>query len=278
MKPLSHTTKQWAERHLVRGPLRPLAKGGWHALLVAEAAASRAWPRRDGGVDTAAITAVIKTFQRPAACARLVRSLRRLYPAMRVLVADDSRVPTDFDGATTIRLHFDSGVGAGRQALLDRVETPFLLNLDDDFLLFGGTNLGAALALLEAERELDLVGGKVIDLPLFITHDFAGATIWPTAAPPKIAPGTRLGDAVVLDKVPNFFLARTEAVRAVGWDPRLKRLDHADFFTRARGRIASALLDDFRVLHLRDPFNAAYRAFRDDLAADLALLRATYGA
>jgi hypothetical protein len=56
----------------------------------------------------------------------------------------------------------------------------------------------------------------------------------------------------------------------------LKRIDHADFFTRARGRLTSGMLDAFRILHLRDPFDAPYRAFRDDAAADLAYLRRTY--
>ena len=55
-----------------------------------------------------------------------------------------------------------------------------------------------------------------------------------------------------------------------------KRLDHADFFTRAKGKIVSGLLDEFRVLHLRDPFDLGYRAFRDDLAADVAFLRSAY--
>jgi len=276
MKPFSDRQKAWAEAHVVRGPLRPIASLAYHGLLRAQVAAAGLVPRRPEPVDASRITAVIKTFERPHACARLVASLKRLYPAMLIIVVDDSRSPLQLNGVETVVLPFDSGVGAGRQAGLDRVGTPFLLNLDDDFLLYGGSHVGAALAALDQTPSLDLVGGRVIDLPLLITHDFRRAALFPTKARPKIAPGTRLGQVEVLDKVPNFFLARTEAVRAVGWNPKLKRLDHADFFTRAKGRIASGMLDDFRVLHLRDPFNAAYRSFRDDVAADLAYLRSTY--
>jgi hypothetical protein len=273
LKPLSDRQKKWAEAHLVRGRLRTVARPAYRALLGAQVAAASFVSRRPEPVDTSGITAVIKTFGRPKACARLVRSLQRLYPAMPIVVVDDSREPRSISGTSLVRLPFDSGVGTGRQAGLERVETPFLLNLDDDFLLYRGTHLGLALDALSRHSQLDLVGGRVIDLPLFITHDFRRASLFTTNASSRLAPGTRLGAVEVLDKVPNFFLARTDAVRAVGWNPRLKRLDHADFFTRARGKIVSGLLDSFRVLHLRDPFETDYRAFRDDLAADLAYLR-----
>lgn len=256
--------------------MRTVAKPAFRALLGAQVVAASLVSRRPDPVDPSGVTAVIKTFERPNACARLVRSLKRLYPAMPIIVVDDSRDPRPLAGTIPVRLPFDSGVGAGRQAGLDQVRTPFLLNLDDDFLLYRRTNLGGALDALARHSQLDLVGGRVIDLPLLITHDFRTASLFPTMARAKIAPGTRFGGVEVLDKVPNFFLARTEAVRAVGWNPALKRLDHADFFTRAKGKIVSGLLDDFRVLHLRDPFDTAYRAFRDDLAADLAYLRAAY--
>lgn len=259
----------------MRGPLRSVAAPAYRALLNAEVAVAGLAARSDP-LDTGAITAVIKTFERPNACARLVASLKRLHPALTIIVVDDSRDPRPIPGTTHVPLPFDSGVGAGRQAGLDRVETPFVLNLDDDFLAWRSTNLAAALDALEQCPELDLVGGKVIDLPLLITHDFRAATLFPTDAKPKLPLGSRLGPVEILDKVPNFFLARTEAVRAVGWNPVLKRVDHADFFTRARGRIASGMLDAFRILHLRDPFDAAYRVFRDDAAADLAYLRRTY--
>ena len=276
MKPLSDRQKNWAETHLVRGRLRTIARPAYRALLGAQVAAASVVSRRPETVDPSGITAVLKTFERPKACARLVRSVQRLYPAMPIVVVDDSRDPRPIPGTSLVSLPFDSGVGAGREAGLEHVRTPFLLNLDDDFLLYRGTHLGAALAALSRHSRLDLVGGRVIDLPLFITHDFRRVSLFATNASSKLATGTRLGNVEVLDKVPNFFLARTDAVRAVGWNPRLKRLDHADFFTRAKGKIVSGLLDEFRVLHLRDPFALGYRAFRDDLAADVAYLRSAY--
>ena len=63
-----------------------------------------------------------------------------------------------------------------------------------------------------------------------------------------------------MDKVPNFFLARTAAVLSVGWDPALKLL-------------VSAQWNGWRVLHYRNPFDRPYREFRDNTGASLAHLK-----
>jgi glycosyltransferase involved in cell wall biosynthesis len=274
MRPLGDRQKALARRLLGRGPLRPAARFAWHALLHVETRLAAL--RRPPPGDIAGVTAIIKTFERPERCRALIASIRRAFPALPIIIADDSRVTGDYPGAGVVRLPFDSGVGAGRQAALDRVETDFVLNLDDDFLFHSGTDLPGALSLLKAHAQVDLVGGRVIDLPLRIAHDLRTATLNPTDREPKLPLGTKFGPLEIVDKTPNFFLARTAAVRAVGWDPALKRLDHADFFTRARGRIASALWDRWSVLHWRDPFDSAYLAFREDHDADLRLIAERY--
>lgn len=276
MKPLSEPTKAWAYRYVVNGPLRAVAAPLWHAALDAELA----WFRlRRGPPDPAPLddlTAIIKTFERPSRCQSLVASIRALHPRLRIIVVDDSRTATDFGDVDYVRLPFDSGVSAGRQAALDRVETPYLVSLDDDHLFYHRTRLSAALELLRSEPEIDILGGQTIDLPLFIVHDFRTAWLPPVAAAPKTPLGTRFGPAEVMDKLPSFYVARTAATRKVGWDPALKRLDHADFFARARGILTSALWEDFSVLHRRDPFDRHYGGYRFDEAADQQLLRARY--
>ena len=90
-------------------------------LVAAEVAASRALsapPRTD--LDEQ-LTLVVKTFERPATLRRLVTSIRRLYPTVRVIVVDDSRVPSQLPGVDTIALPYDQGVSIGRQAGLDQV-------------------------------------------------------------------------------------------------------------------------------------------------------------
>lgn len=277
MKPLSDRRKAWARAHLVQGPLRLVAKPIFHAALALE----ERWFATIGGpaghLPPGKVTAVIKTFQRPRRCAALIASIRRRYRDLPIIVVDDSRNPGDYPGCRHLRLPFDSGLSAGRNAGIAAVETEYVLNLDDDFLFYSKTRLGDALAILEQHREIDLLAGIVVDLPLLVTHDFREAGLFPTSAEARIAPGTRIGPAVVMDKVPNFFLARTAAVRSVGWDPALKMIEHADFFTRARGKIVSAQWDGWQILHRRDPFDRDYLAFRENLASSSAHLERKYG-
>lgn len=222
------------------------------------------------------LTAMIKTFERPRLVRRLVNSLRRLYPEMPIIVADDSREPIRLPGVETVSLPFDSGVSAGRQAALERVRTRYLWNLDDDFVVFGGTNVSLVMSGLERYPEIDLVGGWLIDLPHLRRRSAHPSGIYSTSVPPKLSPGTAFGaDPVfeVRDKVSNFFVARTAKVREVGYTAELKRLDHADFFTRARGRIVSTHCDGFFALHAQTPFDRNYQRFResDDDYAELAM-------
>ena len=277
MKPLSDGQKAWAQAHLLHGPLRPVAKSLFHAALALE----ERWFAATGGparaLEPGKVTAVIKTFQRPRRCAALIASIRRHYPDLPIVVVDDSHSPGDYPDCRSVHLPFDSGISAGRNAGITAVETEYVLNLDDDFLFYSQTALVEALSILERHRQIDLLAGTVVDLPLLIVHDFHGAGLFPTTAEPQIAPGTRIGPAVVMDKVPNFFLARTAAVRSVGWDPALKLIEHADFFTRARGMIVSAQWSGWRILHRRDPFDRDYLEFRENLASSRAHLERKYG-
>ncbi len=276
MKPLSERQLDFAKTFLIDGPLRPLVKPIFQAALALEErwfAATAGSPR---GLPRGKVTAVIKTFERPRRCTALIASIRRRYPDLPIIVVDDSREPQDYSGCRVIQLPFDSGLSAGRNAGLAAVETEYFLSLDDDFLFDRRTALEGALDILERHRAIDLLGGLVTDLPLFITPDSHNSRLFPTQSEPRVTPGTRIGPAEVMDKVPNFFLARAAAVRSVGWDPALKLLEHADFFTRARGAIVSAQWNGWRILHCRNPFDRPYRKFRDNTAASLAHLKQKY--
>ena len=62
----------------------------------------------------------------------------------------------------------------------------------------------------------------------------------------------------------------------VNWDRALKRLDHADFFTRSKGKLLTVYNPRLQILHVRNPFDSAYRKIRFDLDADLAYLTRKY--
>jgi len=233
-------------------------------------------PVRVPGAVSSRITAIVKTFERPKQLLRLIESLFRLFPTVPVIVADDSRRPGRLPGVRTLPLPFDVGVSAGRQAALAEVRTEYTWVLDDDFVLYRGTQLARAIAALDAEPRIDILGGPVIDVPLCLKRGAGPSPIYPTRRAPLWPLGSQLAGLEVRDKVPNFFVARSERLRLVGWDPALKRLDHADFFTRARGVLTTVYDDQFRCLHAPTPFEHEYMLRRMDLAADAEVLRQRY--
>ena len=89
-------------------------------------------------------------------------------------------------------------------------------------------------------------------------------------------PGSFINGLPVYNKVANFYIGRTERIRLVGWNPALKRLDHADFFTRALGILTTVFNPNLKCLHAQTPFNKAYMQKRMDIAADRALLKFRY--
>ena len=222
------------------------------------------------------LTAIVKTFERPKTLRRLIDSIRRCYPNLRVIIADDSRTPSFFEGIRTIVLPYDSGVSLGRQRALEAVETPYVLLLDDDFIFYRETKLEAALRRMEKNRQIDIMGGEVVNLPSFKAVEYKNAGLYPTESRSLIAPGTLIDGMPVYDKVPNFYIARTERLKLVGWDSRIKRLDHADFFTRAKGVLLTVMNKEFKVLHAQTPHNRVYMRKRQDVQQDRTVLRMKY--
>ncbi len=270
------------KRCLLKSRVRPIAGAVYGALIGVELAVTRVLDGLHGtersleDVRLDALTALIKTFERPRTVARLIASLRRLYPDLRLLVVDDSREPRPIPGVEWLTLPFDSGVSAGRSAGLQQVQTPFTLLLDDDFIFYRRSGLRAALAAMQHHPEIDLMGGAVIQLPHFHVADYRAAGLYPTPAQPARPIGSTIGPFAVYDKVPNFYIARTERLRLVDWDPQIKRMDHADFFTRARGVLVSVYNPQLRCFHAQTPFDRRYMQHRGDLVADIALLRQRY--
>lgn len=225
-----------------------------------------------GPEQLADITAVVKTFERPRMLERLLRSIPRVHPSLKVIVVDDSKHPAEAPGATLIRLPFDQGISAGRQAGLDAVETSRLLMLDDDYVFYRGTDLLAASAVLDQHPEIDLVGGAVVHMPLHTVTDY-GRFHALSDATPTFPVGHVIGGRPVRSKTANFFLARTDSLRRVGWRPNLKRAEHHDFFVRAFGLLTCVEEPRMRVLHANTPFASQYMQYRTG-SIDAALDRA----
>ncbi len=193
-------------------------------------------------VDLSKLTAIVRTSERPASVARLIRSLKQCYPQVRVLVADDSRQPRPVPGADWIRLPTDVGISAGRNTALARVRTPYFLLLEDDLELTRRTRIERLLELV-ADKRLDLAAGDCVRCrrnflvltartpdPAHATFDFAADTL--TLSAGHRAAGEQF---LACDLAHNFFVARTDKVRAMGgWDPQLLVDERIEFFVRAQ--------------------------------------------
>ena len=151
--------------HLKHGKLQWLGKPLYEGLIALELK----WVKRkerdrlpftDTPLVNTKLTAIIKTFERPETLKRLLSSIKRTYPKMQVIVADDSKIPLYYEGVETLILPYDSGVSLGRQRALEAVKTPYVLLLDDDFIFYHDTKLEAAMQKMEQNLQIDIMGGK----------------------------------------------------------------------------------------------------------------------
>lgn len=267
-------------RAISTGPLTRFVGSSYNGVVATELALHRTLDARTVQTSdsefSSMLTAVVKTFERPKILKRLVKSVRRFYPELPMIVADDSENPIELEGVETVILPYNSGVSAGRNAGMELVKTPYVLLLDDDFIFFRHTRLEPVLEAMDQNPEIDLIGGEVVNLPFFQMGDYRRANLFPTTAESIHPPGSRIGGLEVFDKVANFFIARTDRLKLIEWDPALRLLEHADFFTRAKGVLTTVYDPDFKVLHAQTRFDRKYMEHRTDYAVDQAVLRYKY--
>jgi glycosyltransferase involved in cell wall biosynthesis len=195
--------------------------------------------------DLSQLTAIIKTFHRPRALDRLIRSIRRYYPQLSISVADDGITPSPRNDVDYLRLPPDVGLSAGRNALLRHIGTPYFLLLDDDLEFCSQTRIEHLLEPV-FRGGVDIAGGDYYHCKrkLFFTRrrwqPFHGIFRFENgdlqlvretrAARPQINFKYELCDVVH-----NFFVARTADVLELGgWDEELKLNEHVEFFVRLR--------------------------------------------
>ena len=160
---------------------------------------------------------------------------------MRIVVADDSLHASPRDDVDYLRLPPDTGVGAGRNALLQRVTTPYFLTLDDDYEVTGETRIEQLLEIVAQARATIAAGNclrckrtlfriKHRPQPYFGTIENKDGHL-------ILSRGcrSRHDGYLICDIVPQFFVADTAAIQALGgWDNRLKTNDHQEFFVRVK--------------------------------------------
>ncbi|RYD72356.1 MAG: glycosyltransferase, partial [Verrucomicrobiaceae bacterium] len=169
------------------------------------------------------VTVVIKTILRPEAVRAVVGSFSRvLGNAVPIIVVDDSPEP-DAEGfppqVKVIPMPFDSGLSAGRNRGVEAVQTSKIFLADDDCLLESGLEeIFRCLELLD--QGWDLIGSGAHDCQTRngVLH---------------VSEQVITGEVRECSFTKNFFVAKTELLRLVPWDERMKtRPEHADHFLR----------------------------------------------
>lgn len=241
------------------------------------------------------ISILIKTFERPKSLHALLQSIADQNINCPIFIADDSKISGEKKvkakfgklSITYINLPFDTGLSKGRNILLDRVNTPYFLLCDDDFVFDKRCDLTKALTCL-IENDLDIIGGdfynyiKISNLETLLRHTkkpahlfqfiFNNYKISRYIGKFELVDQTcKLLISNVLpaespyrcDLVNNFFLAKTSSVKTLnGWDPLLKLGEHEDFFLRAKqNNLKVAYLSGFGTRHY-PIIKAGYKEFR----------------
>ena len=222
------------------------------------------------------VTVIFKSFERQKMAKRLYENLQKYYPGVRVVIADDSRKPLDLQGdsLTIIQLPFNSGLSYGLNQALERVDTPYVMRMDDDELLTVRTRLGKQVEFLERYSEIDIVGFCVLTAircqnPDEAVREFTRFSMKDAPKPLLIPHMTRVdGNHFVMGKVPNVYVARTDKIRSIGWDSNIRMMDHQDFFWRASGNLVTTIALGTAVLHYHNPFDRYYQRFRQDVSGD----------
>ncbi|XP_068777465.1 beta-1,4 N-acetylgalactosaminyltransferase 1 isoform X1 [Struthio camelus] len=218
-------------------------------------------PPGDGDAEynvSALVTIATKTFLRYDKLRGLIASVRRFYPSVTIVVADDSQRPEPLQGPHLEHylMPFGKGWFAGRNLAISQVTTKYVLWVDDDFIFTPRTRLEKLVDVLE-RTSLDLVGGAVREITGYTTtyrQQLSVQAGGPGGDCLRTRPGFhhRLAGfpgCVVTDGVVNFFLARTDKVRQVGFDPRLRRVAHLEFFIDGLGVLHVGSCEDVVVDH-----------------------------
>ncbi|XP_078449520.1 beta-1,4 N-acetylgalactosaminyltransferase 1-like [Lampetra fluviatilis] len=237
-------------------------------------------PGPDGNISNL-VTVVTKTFLRYDKLKGLIASIRRFYPDITIIVADDSENVEMLHepGVEQFIMPFGKGWFAGRNLAISQVSTKYLLWVDDDFLFSENTNLERMVEVLE-KNSLDVVGG------LLVKNAFGHVL--------KVVPGGSDGDCLyrtlgsyrkldgfptcsLVDVVANFFVARTENIRRVGFDPHFNRIGHTEFFIDGLGQLRVGTCSDISIDHApRQGNTGQYKRYRHAKEARSRTIRALF--
>ena len=227
--------------------------------------------------DTSDLTVGIKTFLRTQQLAMCLEALVA-HPWHRVIVADDGPIDAEREAMYAnftarlplelLRLEFDTGLSAGRNEIVRRCDSEYLLVLDDDQTV--PANIGDLREVMDENRHLG--GVSCIWLERGVRRCTAcdirrrgRYLIKATDGSRPVRQTTRGLRFVEFDFVPNSTLFRMDCLRELAWDPFYKiGKEHLDFYLshQALGKWRFAVCLDVEIGHHPEDNSAQYLQFR----------------
>lgn len=183
---------------------------------------------------------IIKTFKRYECLNELLKSIKKFYPEAHIIVADDNS-DAEFNlsfyrkwkNVEVVRLPFDSGLSAGRNAMVKYSKRPYILLLDDDFIFTKETDIDKFYKVMTSDKEIGVVGGCCLEAGQEVHYELifelkngvltqnTDGNKWTERQGIKCK---RTGCVL------NFALFNKELFNCVQWDEKLKIVEHSDFY------------------------------------------------
>lgn len=224
----------------------------------------------DMGTDiNSQVTITMKTFLRYNKVNVLVDSIRKFYRNITVIIADDSLKPQKITGENIQHYIMPPAQGwfAGRNLAVSQVATKYFLWVDDDFRFTEDTKIEKLVEVMEANPELDMVGGSVgqgqfqFSIEYEEGDEMEGGCL-NRRSRGRFHPLPGYPQCSLASGVVNFFLARTDSALKVGFDPKLLRVAHSEFFMDGLGSLLVATCRGVSIQHQRGKYNPGYMHFR----------------
>jgi len=178
------------------------------------------------------LTAIITTFNRPKSLLKLIKSIRKYYNDLPIIVVDNgnhANKKIKVKGVSYYKVPFDAGLSYSRNFAISKVKTDYIVLLDDDFEFVAKTRIDNLLKIAK-DNDFDIVGGSVEGLSYNGILELDGNIL-------RYIKGDRgtINDYPLYDMVLNFFVGKVKSIKKNDcWDEELKLGEHTDFFLRAK--------------------------------------------
>lgn len=235
------------------------------------------------------ITVGIKTFMRPHKLRECLKSLVGL-GFYEVIIADDGKITPESKMVyeefqeklplVVLRLPFDSGLAYGRNKIVKRCKTPYLLLLDDDQqvnkdilklkkILLADPSLGGVSAFLIERGCLKCDAHNLI-----IKNGYLIKHLYQIPEPKKINKIVYY----ICDQIPNSTLFRLECLIDRSWDNKFViGREHVDFYLSHKilGKWKFAVTPDVKIIHNPSESNGVDEKYKNQFRFNKSRLEAS---